>query len=203
MGTIECGFWKCNFIITPNEFVNFVNECEKKYKSTFICQTYGYPKHTAKEISDNYRRFYENYTAKTKPAGMSGLAHSMQIVTEKDDSSFSLIQQDIEFYINLKKSECKLFYICLSYPKGYAVICKDDNTKFEYADITEREPTVYPVFQKLANEIKANTKPFQFVSAVTNEIIKPTSVRISEGAAKDLAQSWLFNHYQLKMKSWN
>ncbi|MDR0234177.1 MAG: hypothetical protein LBI31_05165 [Zoogloeaceae bacterium] len=201
MGTIKCGFWVCKFIVTPDEFADFVNECERKYKSTFIHQTYSCPQHTAKEVSERYNRLYANFVGKTKPVGMGGVAHEMGIVTDKDSSSFALMGNEFMFWINSEL--VKLFGVRIEYPKGYAVICEDDETKFEYADITKREPTIYPVFQELEAGIKAITKPLRFVSLESGKMIKLTGVRISENAAKDLASSWIFDNYKLEMKSWS
>ena len=204
MGTIKCGFWTTKFIITPNEFGEFLQLCDK-YKFEFFVPSYGNPQNTISEVFQKYEMFYEKYTVADKPDKVfHSLAYSMVVEFEKYKSGFQLLLDDIHFYKNNVLSRDKIPYLRISYPKGYAVNYEDERGKyFVYEDINKYEPEMYPIFETLSKHLKQFTKPFRFEILQKDKIEEqtPSSVRISQQAAQDFAKSWLFEEYELKMKS--
>jgi hypothetical protein len=201
MGTIKCGFWTFKFIITPKEFETFLNECAV-YNIKFIFPVYGYPQHNTRLVLDNYERFYTSF-AHAEKQQYSPFVYEMHIQGENGLTGFHIRNEDIRFSFNRQWAKDKIYYLLMSYPKSYAVPCKDDKEHFIYEDILKREPDIYPIFEKLTNTIKSFTKPFRFINK-SNEIIeeiKPPGVRISENAAKNLSSGFLFTQYKLEMKS--
>jgi hypothetical protein len=202
MGTIKCGFWTFKFIITPNEFETFLNECDA-YNIKFILPVYGYPQHNKKQVLDNYEKFYISF-AHTAKQQYSSFVYEMHIQGKNGLTSFHIRNEDIMFLFNHRQwAKDKIYYLMMSYPKSYAVTCEDDKEHFIYEDILKREPDIYPIFLKLTNSIKSFTKPFRFINKSNETIqeIKPSGVRISENAANSLSLSFIFTQYNLKMKS--
>jgi len=202
MGTIKCGFWKSKFIITPNEFSNFLQLCDK-YKFEFFVPSYGHPHNTISEVLQKYAFIYEKYTAIERPEVFHSFCYSMEIQFEKYKSGFHLLYDGIQFYKNNILANDKIPFLSISFPKGYAVNYEDEKGKyFVYEDINKYEPEMYPIFETLSEYVKQFTKPFRFEILQCDKIEeqKP-SVRISRQAAEDLVQSWLFRDNQLKMKS--
>lgn len=203
MGTIKCGHWTSRFIITPDEFEGFVQECGS-YGIGFIVPSYEKVKHDYKKVVEEYQDFYSRFFSAAEPTG-GIMAYSMQY-TREDASVTGFFMRTEYIYIPYygrwaeKKARC----IQLSYPKAYAVDC-EDGKYFVYEDILKREPEVYPIYESLTKSIKMYTKPLRFTTSIAfdeRKEIKPTGVRISEGAARDLADSWIFKEYEIEMKSY-
>jgi hypothetical protein len=96
MGTIKTGFWQTKFIITPSEFRDFLQLCDK-YKFEFFVPSYGNPQNTISEVLQEYTTAYEKCTAAEKPEGfIRSLAYQMTIQFEKYKSSFQLLLDDIQ-----------------------------------------------------------------------------------------------------------
>jgi len=202
MGTIKCGFWQTKFIIAPNEFSNFLQLCNE-YKFEFFVPSYGHPHNTISEVLQKYTIIYEKYTAIERPEVFHSFCYSMEIQFEKYRSGFHLLYDGIQFYKNNVLANDKIPFLNISFPKGYAVDYEDEKGKyFVYEDINKHEPEMYPIFDTLSKYIKQFTKPFRFEILQCDKIEeqKP-SVRISQQAAEDFAQSWTFRDNQLKMKS--
>ena len=163
MGTMKCGFWTTKFIITPNEFCDFLQLCDG-YKFKFFVPSYGNPQHTISEVLREYTMFYERYTAVKKPEkAIRSVAYTMVVEFEKYKSSFQLLSDGIHFYKNNVLAEDKIPCLRIAYPKGYTVNYEDEKGKyFVYEDIQKFEPEMYPIFETLSKHVKQYTKPFRF-----------------------------------------
>jgi hypothetical protein len=197
MGTIKTGFWTFKFIIAPAEFENFLKECNT-YNITFISPVSGYPQHNTNIVLENYGKFYNHFAAKIKQS-ISTFSYYVHLQGKNGKTSFNLRNENIRFLYNEQWVSRAIFYLMLSYPKGYAVPCENDPEHYIYEDILIHEPDIYPIYVKLTNSIKSFTKPFRFTNGI--EEIKPSGVRISENAAKDLSSGYFFTQYNLQMQS--
>jgi hypothetical protein len=197
MGTIQPGFWNFKFIITPNEFEAFLKECNK-FNIIFKLPAYGYPEHNSSQIMENYTKYYNSFVNTVKQLRHT-FVYSMNITGKNGQSSFQIISEEIGYLYNGQWPKDKMYYIRMTYPKGYAVLCENDPGHFIYEDILFHKPDIYPVYEKLTNSIKSFTKPFRFINKT--EEIKPSGIRISEDAAKELSLSYIFKQYNFQMKS--
>jgi hypothetical protein len=200
MGTIQPGFWNFKFIITPNEFELFLVECYK-YNITFTEPSYGNPQHDTNKIMENYKKYYYSFvnTIKIEKQPLHSFVYSMNLSGKNGLSSFQIISEEINYLYNGQWPKDKMFYVRMTYPKGYAVPCENDPEHFIYEDILLHQPDIYPIYEKLTNSIKPFTKPFRFINKT--EEIKPSGVRISENAAKELSLGYIFKQYNFQMKS--
>jgi hypothetical protein len=203
MGTITSGFWKLKFIVTPDEFEKFLQECEK-YKITFILPTYEHPQHDLSRVLEYYtKNFYLCQALSVKKEDLRpSFVYSMHIPRML---GFHMANEEIRFPYYREWGCDRINYIMISCQKGVAVPLGSDGKYFAYDDISKHHPEMYPIFEALTNSIKIYTKPLRFTSIVIDkpEEIKPTAVRISQSAAKDFSTSWLFKHYELEMKSYS
>jgi hypothetical protein len=197
VGTIQPGFWNFKFIITPDEFELFLTECDK-YNITFILPISENPQHNKDQIMENYFKFYNGFV-NTRQNRKSGFCYSMEIAGKNFISSFHIVNEEIRYLYNGQWPKDNMYYTRMTYPKGYAVPYENDPKYFIYEDILIHEPEIYPIYEKLTNFIKLFTKPLRFINKT--EEIKPSGVRISEKAAKDLSSSYIFTEYNFQMKS--
>ncbi|MDR1849180.1 MAG: hypothetical protein LBQ75_04000 [Zoogloeaceae bacterium] len=203
MGTIKCGFWVTKFIITPDEFGDFLRLCDK-YTIKFFLPTLENPQHSLSEVLQAYTMFYETYTAVERPKKCRrSFVYSMLIEFEKYKSGFHLVEDDVWFPYHGEWAKDKIPFLEMSFPKGHAVDYKDEKGEyFVFEDINKHRPEMYPIFEALSNHIKQFTKPFRFESFDDDKMKeKKTPVRISRQASEDFARSWLFRDNQLNMKS--
>jgi len=82
--------------------------------------------------------------------------------------------------------------------------CVQKGKYFIYEDIRVHQPTIYQIFENLASEIKRITKRLRFEAQGIDgyEQLKPP-IRISEQAAHEVKEGWLFKACQLQMKSYH
>ncbi|MBP1996806.1 hypothetical protein [Paenibacillus eucommiae] len=203
MGTIKTGFWKINFILTPIEFKELLNSCVQKGMA-FHLRTYGHPEHTVVQVIDTYMNAYQFLTSSEKPPQTSlALPYSMSF--PKPFIGFSLNTDRLRFPYDRQWADAEIPFVQLTYQKGFSIDLEDEKGKyFIYEDIREHQPTIYPIFENLASEIKRITKPLRFEARGIDgyEQLKPP-IRISEQAAHEVKEGWLFKAYQLQMKSYN
>lgn len=200
MGTIKTGFWKMAFILTPDEFKGFIEFC----MGLNI-------KPDRNNIYEQYELFYEGLTAKTQPVNYLK-QDNISFITFRTFVSGLLPENAKGFMINPANMVHWPYYkeavrisswaVQITLQKSVSVDKEDPKGKyFVYEDIELHSPQSYPLYQELTAYIKNITKPLRFnAQAIDNiEEIKPP-VRISKQAAEDLADSWIFNEYEFKIK---
>ncbi|WP_288457008.1 hypothetical protein [uncultured Chryseobacterium sp.] len=206
MGTIKTGFWNFKFIITPNEFSDFIKECLSNNIS-FYRTDYEAANHNHTKVVETYKKYYDTLVEKEKKSAFnSGCVYSMLYIrNDESRSGFFMRDEDIRVFSGREYFDRTLYYINIFLAKGIAVDYEDEKGKyFVYEDILIHQPEMYPIYQKITNFIKLFTKPLRFNSEILSEIreIKPSGVRISEQASKDIAESWYFKKHNLEMISY-
>ncbi|WP_300672608.1 hypothetical protein [Soonwooa sp.] len=205
MGTIKNGFWKLGFILSPEEFSDFVKYCEE-LKIKFVVQN-------GQDIHKEYQRFYNSLVSQEKPKNYLKQANISFINIKSFVCSLS-IENGIGFIINPANMVHWPYYreavrinswaVQITLQKGVSVDMEDKKGKyFIYKDIQLHSPNSYPLYQNLTSYIKSKTKPLRFKAHIIDDIeeIKPP-IRISEQVANDLANSWIFKSFEFQMMSY-
>ncbi|MFT0211112.1 hypothetical protein VQ643_00655 [Pseudomonas sp. F1_0610] len=201
MGTIKTGFWNCKFIITPEEFAQFIEKAVE-YKIKFHLPDYQSTQLTAEQLLEKYIQFYQELTALEQPELHRGFVCSLIVEYSGGTSGFHLVNTDVRLFSGRSYLDRALSYLNITFPKGKAVDT-EDGKYFYYEDILLTESDVYAIYEKLTDFVKSRTKPLRFEALVIDEIkqVKPAAVRISQQAARDIEHSWYFKKMQLTMRS--
>ena len=205
MGTIKNRFQKLSFIISPNEFRDFVKYCNE-FGIEFTHQR-------SEDILEEYTKFYNSLTSDKLPKNYFKQGHISYINLYSFVSSLNL-KDTIGFVINPANMVHWSHYreavrihswaIQITLQKGVSVDKEDEKGKyFIYEDIQLHSPKSYPLYQQISSYIKSITKPLRFKAFVIDDIeeIKPP-VRISEQVAIDLSSSWIFKNYEFEIISY-
>lgn len=200
MGTIKCGFWKLDFILSPEEFNEFIEFC----RMLNISPNQG-------DVCEQYLMFYNDLIATNQPA-IFLKQDSISFVTLKGFTCGLSTSVGIGFTIGCANMvhwaydnaaiRINGWALSISLQKGVSVNKEDEKGKyFVYEDIQLHSPRSYPLYQQITAYIKNKTKPLRFKTNIGNEI-KP-SVRVSKQVASDLADSWIFKNHNFEMISFS
>ncbi|RZK57342.1 MAG: hypothetical protein EOO91_10310 [Pedobacter sp.] len=205
MGTIKNGFWKLSFILSPNEFRDFVKYC-KELEIEFNDQR-------GEDIQVEYTKFYNSLTSDKNPKSYLKQGNISYITISSFVCSLN-VKNTIGFIINPANMVHWTHYreavriqgwaVQITLQKGVSVDKEDEKGKhFIYEDIQLHSPKSYPLYLQIISYIKSITKPLRFKAHNIDDIeeIKPP-VRISEQVAIDLANSWIFKNYEFEMISY-
>ncbi|GAA3769358.1 hypothetical protein [Flavobacterium ginsengiterrae] len=212
MGTIKTGFWKLAFIITPDEFKQFIE---------YVIDLNIYPEYAIglniyrdrETIYEQYEIFYSALISKTKPSNymkcdnISFIDLRSFVCKLRPENSIGFIINPanmVHWLYNDGAVRISDWAVQITLQKGVSLNVENSQGKyFVYEDIKLHSPQSYPLYQKLTYYIKSITKPLRFnaqgVEAI--EEVKPP-VRISKQAADDFGDSWLFTEFKFKMKSY-
>jgi len=187
MGTIKCGFWTSRFIITPNEFSDWVELCQSEGFS------FGRRNETV-DIMSEYRAFYQKRMDTTlyhkRIPGATAEIRKNGFQT----CYFITTGQSWRFYNKDGSAPLDSAFIQMTSPKQYP-LTSDDGSYFTYEDILQREPLAKSYWDMLSKPITSITKPlYQFDKPMY-------SVRISKQAYADLLNSAFYENMSEKLTS--
>lgn len=185
MGTLKCGFWNFRFLISPEEFEAWAEQCTDE-GFAFYSTVYDRPPIDRAAVCSSYRAFFEaRMHTDTEVKSVPLVCY--ELVKPDFVPAFQITSQEFTFYPPdrppLPLTRTKL-YLELSAPKQYAVPC-DDGVHFEYGDILEKQPDAKAQFDRISGTVKKITKSLQYQGRTAY------SVRISRAAWQDLSQSAL------------
>lgn len=201
MGTIKTGFWKLGFILSPNEFEDFIKYCI----SLNI-------KPNSNDICEQYKLFYTELTAMTQPSNYMKRDNISYIdlraivsgLKPENGRGFVINPATMVHWPHYKKAvRISSWATQITLQKSISIDKEDEKGKyFEYEDINIHSPQSYPLYEQITDYIKKITKPLRFNAYVVDNVeeIKPP-VRISKQVATDLANSWIFKEYEFEMKT--
>jgi len=205
MGTIKNGFWKLSFILTPNEFRDFVKYC-KELEIEFNDQR-------GEDIQEEYTKFYNSLISDKHPKKylkqdsisyitINSFVCSLNV---KDSIGFIISPANMVHWTHYREAvRIQGWAVQITLQKGVSVDKEDEKGKyFIYEDIQLHSPKSYPLYLQIISYIKNITKPLRFKIHNIDDVeeIKPP-VRISEQVAIDLANSWIFKNYEFEMISY-
>lgn len=187
MGTIKGGWWEFRFLISPDEFNDWMDSWREDgfmfgrggnhWSDSFEAPSEQY----AQYMKEQYAQFYDarmNPQQEIEPIRVRLGAASKAGFPSK----FSITQRDVTLFPDGKYTiGCELF-VAFFTPSQDAVV-SDDRLHFTYEDIRSKSPSAYEVFTKFRNQIIRITRPLYYRD-------KPFySVRISKQAYSDLLRS--------------
>lgn len=186
MGTIKCGFWTKRFLLSPEEFSDWVDLCEEE--GFFFENRNG-----RVDVKIQYEVFYQKRMDREQfHLRIPGVAASLS--RDGFQSGYHVASGQWRFYFNDRTSPLADIFIQFSTPKAYAVKC-DDDIHFTYEDILRQEPLAKSYFDQFTQPIQAITKPlYQFGKPMY-------AVRISKQAYADLLESAFYQNMQEGMTS--
>ena len=173
MGTIRGKWWSIRFLISPDEFRDWIDSWNDD-DFNFSGETLSL------NINERFAQFY---CARMNPQQEIKPIPSVYYTISKTNfhTELNVINQETVFFPDDKYTLSTIF-IELSAPAQYAVSC-EDGLHFYYEDILKKEPAAYEVFAKFRDQIKRITKPLYYRG-------KPIySIRISKQAYSDLLKS--------------
>jgi hypothetical protein len=205
MGTIKNGFWKLSFILSPNEYRDFVKYC-KELEIEFVHQR-------GEDTQEEYTKFYNSLTSDKCPKNYLKQGNISYInlnsfvcsLNVNDAIGFIINPANMVHWIHYREAiRIHSWAIQITLQKGVSVDKEDEKGKyFIYEDIQLHSPKSYPLYQQITSYIKNITKPLRFKAHNIDEIEEIKSpVRISEEVAIDLANSWIFKNYEFEMISY-
>ena len=180
MGTIKAGFWHGRFLISTDEFSNWVDLC-KSEEFYFKGNTLESPLLNYEEVKTRYNDFYAKRMDSVNYYTQIGVPYAT-LFKDGFDHAINLGGNRWRFWWKDKTTSLDDTFIIISSCKHYSVT-SDCGKYFTYENILQKEPLAKEYFDKLTKPLKNITKPLY-------QNGKPMySVRISEQAYIDLLDS--------------
>nr|WP_154959499.1 hypothetical protein [Paenibacillus xylanexedens] len=195
------GFYKIKFWITPEEWGEIL-ELFKDREASFVSTNYAQTPYNKQQVLQAYKQFYDYYVANEKMADyFPHFVYSIVLTRDQGITGFFVRNEGISFPYHEQWATDELPSIMISLPKDIRILGEGDKgADYTYEDIREQRPSIYKLYEELVSEIKNRTKLLRFSVPEPDGLrVQKPSVRISQKAAEQIRNGWIFAQYELVM----